>query len=418
MTGGGGLQSLLVDGGRKLNGTVRISGSKNAVLPMLAATVLFKEPCCIRGCPKLTDVDAAIDILKYLGAEIQWYDGDLMVDPRSIRKWDIPDSLTRRMRGSVFFAGALMARFGKCRLVQPGGCPLGKRPINFHVDGLTALGARQDSDDPGVYLGEISGTEIMLPYPSVGATENLILAGVGASGETVIRNAAKEPEIECLCDFLRAGGCCISGDGSEIVRIKGGLPSGADMQMIPDRMEAATFACAAASAGGDVIIEHVNTAHLETVLQVLERAGCRIDRFEHTIRLRSDRLHSPGTIITAPYPGFPTDAQAPMMAALLRAQGTTTIYETVFSDRMHHISAFVEMGAKIELNKNSAYIHGVSELHGGAVTAQDLRGGAAMVIAALAANGTTTIHGLNHIQRGYEDFTLKLCALGAKVQKA
>lgn len=409
------MQSLIVDGGKRLSGEVWISGSKNAVLPVLAATVLFEEPCCIQSCPNLTDVDAAVDILTYLGAKVDRDGNSLCVDPRTIRRWDIPDELMNRMRGSVLFAGALVARMGKCRLTQPGGCPLGKRPVNFHVDGLVALGAKPDDLDGCVYSGHLVGTEILLPYPSVGATENLILAGVGAEGVTTIRNAAREPEICCLCDFLRSGGCCISGDGTECVRVHGKLPVSGQIQVIPDRMEAATFACAAASAGGEILLHHVQPSHFAPVLGVLEEAGCSMIYEDHQLRIRADDLRSPGKITTAPYPGFPTDAQAPIMAALLRAKGTTMIDETVFSDRMNHIDGFRTMGACVECNGNCAWIHGVEELHGGTVTAQDLRGGAALTIAALAAQGKTTILGLRHILRGYEDFALKLRSLGADV---
>lgn len=418
MTGGGGLQSLLINGGKRLSGEVWISGSKNAVLPMLAATVLFQEPCCIRACPNLTDVDAAIDILNHLGAKTMRSDGCLWVDPRPIYRWDIPDALVNRMRGSVFFAGALMARMGKCRLIQPGGCSLGKRPVNFHVDGLMALGAKPDNLDSDVFSGPLTGAQITLPYPSVGATENLILAGIGASGVTTIRNAAREPEITCLCDFLRAGGCGISGDGSLCIQVDGGLPVSAQMRVIPDRMEAATFACAAASAGGDVLIRNAEPNHFESVIRTLQAAGCQITRQDEHIRIQAGELISPGSITTEPYPGFPTDAQAPVMAALLRAKGTTMIHETVFSERMNHISGFNAMGAHVEQMGGSACIHGVDHLTGSTVTAQDLRGGAALAIAALAAHGKTTIHGLKHILRGYEDFAMKLRSLGADVRQA
>lgn len=418
MTGGDGLQSLLVDGGNRLFGEIQISGSKNAVLPMLAATVLFKEPCCIQSVPNLTDVDAAVDILTYLGAKVERSGGSLCVDPRPIWRWDIPDELMNRMRGSVFFAGALMARMRKCRLTQPGGCPLGKRPVNFHIDGLTALGAEPDALDEQVYSGHLVGTEIILPYPSVGATENLILAGVGAEGMTTIHNAAREPEISCLCDFLRAGGCRISGDGTRCIRVKGGLPGSSRMQVIPDRMEAATFACAVASAGGDILLRNVQPLHFTPVLTVLERAGCSVYYSNDQVRVQAEELVSPGRVVTAPYPGFPTDAQAPIMAAVLRAKGTTIIDETVFSDRMNHIEGFRTMGAQVERIGNCAWIHGVQKLHGGTVTAQDLRGGAALTVAALAAQGKTTILGLRHILRGYEDFAMKLRSLGADVQQA
>ena len=412
------MQSLIIGGGRRLSGEVWISGSKNAVLPMLAATVLFQGPCCIRSCPKLTDVDAAIEILRHLGAKAEWEGGTLWVDPRPIRQWDIPQLLMNRMRGSVFFAGALMSRMGKCRLTQPGGCQLGKRPVNFHVDGLRAMGAEPDGTDPEVYHGPLTGTTVELPYPSVGATENLILAGVGASGTTVIDNAAREPEIACLCDFLRLGGCRISGDGTGRITISGGLPDGADMRVIPDRMEAATFACAAASAGGDIRIIGAEPLHFEPVLSVLADAGCEITCSDEVLRIQARELTAPGEIVTGPYPGFPTDAQAPIMAALLRAKGVTTIRETVFSHRMSHAAAFCSMGADVHQSGDTAVIHGVERLSGCELAGQDLRGGAAMVIAALAAQGESKISGVKHILRGYENLAYKLRSLGADVRQA
>lgn len=412
------MHSLMVEGGRRLSGTVRISGSKNAVLPMLAAAVLFREPCRIYDCPDLTDVDAAVAILDHLGAKTCRHDGCITVDPRTICRWEIPDILMGQMRGSVLFAGALMARFGRCRLTRPGGCALGERPVDYHIAGLRALGADPDPTDPSVFSGELTGTRITLPYPSVGATENLILAALGAGGTTWVCNAAREPEIQCLCRFLRSGGCRIRGDGTSQIRIQGGCPMGAEMAVIPDRMEAATFVCAAAAAGGEILLEHVCGAHLQPVLDTMKQAGCEITETPDGLRIRAGALTAPKPIVTGPYPGFPTDAQAPVMAALLRAEGTTSIRETVFASRMGHIRDLRAMGARIEERDGAAWICGVPALRGAEVQAKDLRGGAALVIAALGAQGKTTIRGLAHIQRGYEDFAGKLCGLGARIHPA
>lgn len=412
------MQSLLIRGGRPLTGEIDISGSKNAVLPMLAATVLFRGPCCLQGCPQLSDVDAAVEILTYLGAKVRRKNSTIEVDPRTICRWDIPEVLMGTMRGSVFFAGPLIARFGRCRLSQPGGCPLGQRPVDFHIAGLRALGANCCPEDPEILCGKLAGTEIELPYPSVGATENLLMAALGAEGSTVIRNAAREPEIVCLCDFLRSGGCRIRGDGTDTITMEGGLPGSTCFRVIPDRMEAATFACAAASAGGSVILHGTEHSHLCSVLDLLECAGCEIRRKPNVILIHAEKLHSPGEITTGPYPAFPTDAQAPVMAALLRAEGTTIVQETVFSDRMHHITGLRSLGADIQCRDNTAQIRGVKELHGTWVEAVDLRGGAALAVAALAAPGITQIDGLPHLMRGYEDFAGKLRALGAEVTTA
>lgn len=418
MEGGELLQSLLIRGGKPLDGETTISGSKNAVLPMLAATVAFREPCLLRGCPELTDVDAALEILTFLGAEVGRNGTDIYVNPQTVCRWEIPDSMVGKMRGSVFFAGPLMARFGRCALTTPGGCPLGERPVDFHALGFTALGARRDGDDPSVFAGKLTGTDIHLPYPSVGATENLLMAALGASGATTIYNAAREPEIVCLCDFLRSGGAGITGDGTETICVTGGLPGSGALTVIPDRMETATLACAAASAGGRVRLNGTEHNHLKPVLDGLEQAGCQIQRHPEHIIVEAGGLKSPGRIETRPYPGFPTDAQAPFLAAMLRAEGETEIRETVFSNRMHHVSGLKAMGAEIELNGNTARVTGVKQLTGTKVTASDLRGGGALAIGALAARGETVLSGMHHIMRGYENFAGKLRSLGADVRLA
>ena len=409
------MQSLLIWGGRPLAGEVTISGSKNAALPMLAATVLFRQPCRIRNVPVLTDVDAALEILTYLGAVTAREGKDLLIDPRQMRRWRVPEALMGKMRGSVFFAGPLLARFGRCALTAPGGCPLGDRPVNYHAQGFLALGAQRDKTEPEVFSGKLTGSEIFLPYPSVGATENLILAALGAEGTTVLHNAAREPEIVCLCDFLRSGGAKVAGDGTNTIFITGGLPQSGDLAVIPDRIEAATFACAAASAGGRVRLSRTEHTHLTPVLDGLERSGCQIRRNGDHIIIEAGDLKSPGVIETRPYPGFPTDAQAVFMAAMLRAEGETTIRETVFDHRMHHVDGLRAMGGDITLEANTARIRGVRKLAGAETAAADLRGGAALAIAALAARGASRIEGLGHIRRGYENFAETLHALGADI---
>lgn len=409
------LQSLLIRGGRPLSGEITISGSKNAVLPLLAAAVLFREPVRLRDCPELTDVAAAIEILTCLGGIVRRDGADLEIDPRPIRCRPIPAELMGKMRGSVFFAGPLLARFGRCGLNAPGGCPIGARPVDFHARGFQALGAKQEGD---VFSGELTGTDITLPYPSVGATENLLLAALGASGTTVIHNAAREPEIGCLCDFLRNGGCRITGDGTGNITIQGGLPAAGEIDVIPDRMEAATFACALACAGGRIRLEGANHTHLRAVLDTLERSGCAVSREENRIILEAGRLNSPGTVTTAPYPGFPTDAQAPLLAAMTRAAGVTTIQETVFEGRMGHVEPLRAMGASIALEGGIAVVTGVDRLRGADVTARDLRAGGALAVAALGADGETRIGGVAHILRGYEHFAEKLRALGAHARLA
>lgn len=410
------MQTLRIWGGKPLEGSICISGAKNGALPVLAASVLCSGICRVENCPDLLDVDAAMDILRHLGAVCTRQGDAVLVDPRNIRRWDIPRELMGRMRGSVFFLGPLMARFGRCSLAMPGGCPLGERPVDFHVMGLRKMGARfETGGDVLQCRGRLTGARIDLPYPSVGATENLIMAALGAKGETLIRNAAKEPEIVCLCNFLRQGGCRIFGDGTGEIHICPGMPRAVTMKLIPDRMEAATYLCAAASAGGRVELLECCPEHLESVITVLKQTGCVIARKDDSMTVYADGLVSPGHLQTGPYPAFPTDAQAPMMAALLRAKGECRIRETVFSQRMHHIPALRSMGGEITLRDGQAWVTGVRRLYGGKVTATDLRGGAALVVAALGASGETEITGLEHLLRGYEDIAGKLGALGARV---
>ena len=409
------LNTLLIRGGRPLSGQITVSGSKNAVLPMLAASVLFQKPCLIHGCPALTDVDAALEILSYLGALVTREENRIRFDPRPIFRWQIPGELMGKMRGSVFFTGPLLARFGRCRLTAPGGCSIGARPVDFHGMGFQALGAVERGTE---FSGPLTGGEICLPYPSVGATENLLMAALGAEGRTVIHNAAREPEIVCLCDFLRSGGCRITGDGTEHIMIEGGLPDTGKGWVIPDRMEAATFACALACAGGQIRLNGADHTHLTAVLDALERSGCAVMRGTDFIELTSGGLQSPGTVITGPYPGFPTDAQAPFLAAMIRAEGRTEIRETVFDGRMGHVPALRAMGARIELEGNTALVTGNTAIRGAEVTAGDLRCGGALAVAALGAAGESRIRGLEHIRRGYENFAEKLRALGADAELA
>lgn len=407
------MQSLRIRGGHPLEGTVDISGAKNAALPILAAAVCFGDICTIHNCPNLTDVDAALEILSFLGAVYERGSTAITIDPRPIACREIPSDLMGKMRGSLFFMGPLMARFGICRIHSPGGCPLGDRPMDYHLQGLAGLGADIRTDGMVECSGPLTGAELILPYPSVGATENLLMAALGARGETLLRNAAREPEICCLCDFLRSGGCRISGDGTDTIHIREGLPGRGEITLIPDRMEAATYLCAAASAGGSITLNNTAPDHLTAVLDVLKRSGCEIEAGETSVSLTATGLHSPGTLTTGPYPGFPTDAQAPVMAALLRAKGKTVIQESVFSHRMRHIPALRTLGGHIICRENTAIVTGVSQLRGGMVECTDLRGGAALAIAALATQDETEITGLTHILRGYEDIAGKLRALGA-----
>ncbi|MBU5626335.1 UDP-N-acetylglucosamine 1-carboxyvinyltransferase [Oscillibacter sp. MSJ-2] len=412
---------LLVDGGRTLQGQVEVQGAKNSVLPILAATILACGQCVIKHCPRLRDVDASIQILRHLGCSAQWESGALVVDTAQMNCCSIPDELMREMRSSVIFLGAVLARCGQAELSYPGGCELGPRPIDLHLTALRALGA--DIEDRGGTLRcqaeKLCGTEIVLSLPSVGATENAILAACGAEGTTVICNAAREPEIMDLQEFLVKCGARIHGAGSSTVTVEGGRPlHGCVHRCIADRIAAATLLSAVAAAGGEAVLTGVDYRQLSTVTAALSEAGCRIRSQNSTISIaRRDRLHCIRPVRTAPYPGFPTDAQAVLMAALLRSAGATVFVENIFENRYRHVDELARMGADIRVEGRVAVVCGVESLHGATLRSTDLRGGAALCVAALAAQGQSEIGELHHIDRGYEDIARDLRALGASVRR-
>ncbi len=399
---------------------MEVQGAKNSVLPILAATILHPGQVALRGCPHLSDVDASIRILRHLGCQARWEGDELLVDSSALSRWDIPDHLMREMRSSVIFLGAILARMGWAEMSYPGGCELGPRPIDLHLAVLRELGA--EIEECGGLLhckaSRLRGKEIVLSLPSVGATENLMLAACGAEGETVLVNAAREPEIKDLQNFLQAIGCQVRGAGSSTICIQGRREThDAVHTVMPDRIVAATYLAAVAAAGGTVELRNVDYRHLSTVTAALHEAGCRITGGEGRIALRSDgRLGSAGTIRTAPYPGFPTDAQAILMAALLRSQGTTVFVETIFESRYRHVDELRRMGAEISVADRVAVVTGVPRLSGANVQCTDLRGGAALLVAGLAAEGVTKVGGVRHILRGYEDPVRDLAALGAKIE--
>ena len=410
---------ILVEGGRKLSGAVTVQGAKNSVLPMLAATVLCAGVCRVQGCPKLSDVDTAAQIIGHLGGSVHREGADLVVDTRNVTGWEIPRELMRRMRSSVMFLGAILARCGRAKCTYPGGCDLGPRPIDLHLAALRALGA--DIDDAGGTLRcrarKLTGCQIVLATPSVGATENAMLAACGAEGETVICNAAREPEIADLQDFLCAMGAEVRGAGGSVITVSPRRKlHGCVHRVIPDRIVAATYLCAAAAAGGEVTLRNAEHRHLAAVTTVLDQAGCGVRCGEGYIQLvRTGPLRAVPPVRTAPYPGFPTDCQAILMAALLRAQGTTVFVENIFQSRYRHVPELARMGADIRTEGRVAVVCGAERLHGTEVVATDLRGGAALAVAGLAAEGVTTVQGIGHIQRGYADLAGDLRALGARI---
>ena len=413
------LNILTIAGGRPLSGRVEISGAKNAVLPLLAATAALPGRYRLNRCPSLSDVDATADILAHLGCAVRRAPGAIEVDSRGQYCSRIPRAMMLRLRSSVVFLGALLARCREARLWLPGGCCIGRRPIDLHLKALRELGVRveQSGEELRCRCDRLRGGRIELPYPSVGATENILLAAMGAEGEVAVRNAAREPEVAALCRFLRALGAEVSGEGSAVIRITAPQnPRDAEFTVPPDRIEAATYLCALASAGGALTLTHTIPAQLAPVIACLRRAGMRIECTGDTIRAFSGPLRGIGAVRTGPYPAFPTDAQAPLMAALLRARGTTCRRETVFEHRFRHVDALRAMGAAIEIRGRTARIRGVSSIHGADMAATDLRGGAAMVIAALGAEGVSHISETQHIARGYENLCEKLRILGADIR--
>ena len=409
-----------VRGGRRLSGVCRVQGSKNASLPILAASVLCPAESELSNVPQLRDIDAALRILRHLGCGAEQKGNELYINARGLVRSTVPHELMAQMRSSVIFMGALLARCGEVRLSPPGGCQLGRRPIDLHLAALRQLGASIEERDGEILCRaeKLRGTTVRLPFPSVGATENLMLAATAAAGETRIEGAAREPEIEALQDYLRRMGFQVSGAGTGSIRIGGRRAVGhISCRIQPDRIAAASYACACAAAGGDIELREVNSAHFLTVLHFLKQAGCDILYNTHCVRIRADgRLRAVGEVTTRPYPGFPTDAMPLLMAALLRAEGKSVIRETIFENRFRQVPELRKLGGDIRIDGRQAEIYGVEALHGARLTATDLRGGAAMIVAGLAAEGETLIQDEGHIKRGYEQLDQRLAQLGADIR--
>lgn len=413
---------MYICGGRPLEGEVAVQGAKNSVLPILAACLLADGPVVLEHCPRLSDVTAALDILTHLGCRVRQEGHTVTVDPQGASGCALSERQTRAMRSSIMFLGPLLARMGRASLAYPGGCELGPRPIDLHLSAIRALGCEALEEGGRICCrGHPAGGEVRLALPSVGATENAMLCAVGAAGESVIQNAAREPEIVDLQNFLNTLGARVRGAGSGVITVEGGRPlSGGRYTIMGDRMAAATLLSAAASAGGHVVLRGVDWRHLSTVLEVFHRAGCRVRSREDRVELERDPdcpLRGVDLIRTAPYPGFPTDAQAPVMAALAAARGSTCFLETMFDSRYRHVVQLRRMGADITVAGRLARVRGVEQLHAAAVTAQDLRGGAALAVAALGARGESILSGLHHVDRGYEALEDVLRQLGGCVRR-
>ncbi len=408
------MKKFLVSGGVPLYGSVRAQGAKNSALPILAASVLSGGVVRVHNCPRLSDVDATLRILEHLGCKTERVGDTVRVDASAASGSEIPDALMREMRSSVVFLGAVLAKTGSVRLSNPGGCEIGLRPIDLHLDAMQKLGASVYDEAGRIECAAprgLKGARITLSFPSVGATENIMIAAAVAEGETLIVNAAREPEISDLADFLNGMGAKIAGAGEGVVRIMGVKrlhPT--EHTVIPDRIAAATLLAAAAITKGEITLHRVIPAHLEPVLTVFRQCGCEIGIRGDSITLSAPaRLRSVKTVRTMPYPGFPTDFQAPVTALLSTAAGTSVVIETIFESRFKYIGELIRFGAKIRVDGRMAVITGVDRLVAAKADTPDLRGGAALVLAALCAEGESEIRGIHHIERGYEapDATLR-----------
>ena len=408
-----------IRGGSRLEGACVVQGSKNASLPIIAASLISPARTELMNVPRLRDVDAALRILRHLGCRAEQQGNELYIDSREILENMIPHSLMLEMRSSVIIMGALLARCGEARLSLPGGCQLGKRPIDIHISALRQMGAEIEEDGSNISCRakKLKGCELKLPFPSVGATENIMLTATAAEGDTIIKGAAREPEIAALAEYLRRMGCKVEGEGTDTILISGMRSREyVSYKVISDRIAAATIACAAACTGGDVELRDVDPEHFSTVLHFLKLSGCDIISKNRTVRLRSDaKLRGVGELSTQPYPGFPTDAQPVLMAALLRAEGRTVITENIFENRYRQAAQLKRLGADIRISGRTAEINGVESLHGAILEATDLRGGAAMIIAGLCAEGGTLVYDEGHISRGYEALDKTLSSLGADI---
>ncbi|MBK8190556.1 MAG: UDP-N-acetylglucosamine 1-carboxyvinyltransferase [Vampirovibrionales bacterium] len=414
---------LIVTGGRRLHGEIAVSGAKNSVLKLMAASLLTPQPVHLTNVPQLSDVNVMADVLRHLGCRVTQAGAEMWIQADSITCNEAPYELVSRMRASFNVLGPLLGRFGEARVSLPGGCSIGKRGIDLHVMGLQALGA--DVEIVHGYVeakaSQLRGSEIVLDIPSVGATENIMVSAVLADGATVIANAAQEPEIIDLANFLNTLGADVSGAGTSRIVIQGVSRAslrGGSYTVVPDRIEAMTYLMAAAGAQGDVTLHRVNPAHMQTEIYKLVEMGAEIETpTPNSVRILATRRLMAQNIVTLPYPGFPTDLQAPMMALLTIADGVGVIRETIYENRFRQVGNLKRMGAQIEQDGNVAIVTGAPFLSGAQVRASDLRAGAALVIAALHARGVSEIEGLEHLDRGYETLDAKLQALGADIAR-
>lgn len=415
------MERYIVRGGKRLSGTLAVQGAKNSALPIMAACILSPGKTGLENVPRLTDVSVMADIMRTIGAKVSWTGkSQLAVDCTILNSWEVPEGLMRRMRSSFIVVGPLLSRFGRVNVTYPGGCAIGTRAIDLHLQGLEKLGAKYTPGKAGnleFVAPELRGTHIDLDIPSVGATENIMMAAVTANGTTLINNPAREPEIVDLQLYLNKMGAKVSGAGGDQIVIDGVEKlRPVNHTIIPDRIVAGTLMVAAAVTGGDITLTNVVPNHLSVVIAKLTEMGAAVEAGKDSIRIiASQRLRAVDKIRTAPYPGFPTDMQPQFMAALTTARGVSVLTEKIFDGRFKHIDELRRMGANISVDDRTAIIRGVDRLHGASVEATDLRAGAALVIAALNASGVSVIEGVGHIDRGYMNLEHQLTLLGADI---
>ncbi len=418
------MDKIIIEGGKALKGEIEVQGSKNAVLPIIAASILNNGINIIRNCPNLKDVDIMFEILRKLGCSVSVGKDYVYIDSSKINSTVIPNDLAAEMRSSIILLGPILARFGEVVISYPGGCEIGPRPIDLHIKALKKMGAKFHDRTSGLITCEasnIKGCDIHLDYPSVGATENIILASVFAKGDTYIRNAAKEPEIIDLQEYLRAMGINVYGAGTSVIKVEGTSEKLKDVDrgVIPDRIVAGTYLAAAAVTRGDIAVKKAVPEHVRAIVYTLRECGCRIKEYNDALHIIGpERPACIDTLRTLPYPGFPTDMQAQIGAVLTVAKGTSIIVETVFESRYKYVDELIRMGADIKIEGRIAIIKGVSKLSGAHVVSRDLRGGAALVLAGLRAEGTTIVDNVKLIERGYEDIVGNLKAAGASIEKS
>jgi len=413
------LDKIIVTGGARLEGKITISGAKNAVLPIIVASLLSSSgKCKIQDVPRLADVNTISEVLEILGAKVNFEGNTLDIDSSNVSGFEAPYEYVRKMRASVLVMGPLLTRLGRVKISMPGGCAIGTRPIDLHLKGMEALGATISMDHGNIEARaeKLKGAKIYLDFPSVGATENIMMAATLAEGTTVIENAAEEPEIVDLANFLNSMGGIVKGAGTNVIRIEGVKSLGGSTHtVIPDRIEAGSYLVAGAITGGNLLLENVIVDHLKPIIAKLQECGTEIYEENNALRVIGKDVLKAVDIKTLPYPGFPTDMQAQFMALMTKSSGTSLITETVFENRFMHADEFKRMGADIKIEGRSVVIEGVKNIYGCPVKATDLRAGAALIIAALVAEGDTEISCVHHIDRGYENIVNKLQSVGAKI---